>query len=46
MTAVAQLDSDEEFDQEELNEINDDIQGSPDFKRGGNARLQVDDEAL
>ena len=51
ITTVANLDSDEEFDQDELNKINEeideDVDGrSPDFKKGGNARLAVNDLAL
>lgn len=58
MTVAAQVDSDEEFDENELKRINDDIGDemspeemelagrSPDFKRGGNARLNIQGEAM
>lgn len=58
MTAAVQIDSDEEFDENELKRINDDIGDemspeemelagrSPDFKRGGNARLNIQGEAM
>lgn len=44
MTRAAQIDSDEEFDMDEIDQINEEIDEegrSPDFKAGGNARLTV-----